>query len=101
MIRTGSSNSLSVLLYRGISLTGECIKLEACCDIMDLLYEKEETFDLFSSPPSLAASVLACLLIMFFFLFDKGLFSFSYVDLDNINLNMFITFGIISESFSG
>ncbi|KAI5677998.1 hypothetical protein M9H77_08948 [Catharanthus roseus] len=43
---------------KGISLTGECIKLEACCDIMDLLYEKEETFDLFSSPRSLAASVL-------------------------------------------
>ncbi|PWA60371.1 cyclin-J18 [Artemisia annua] len=32
--------------------------MEVCMDIMDLLYEKEETSTLYSSPHSLAASIL-------------------------------------------
>lgn len=51
---------------------------------MDLLYEQEATLDLFSSPCHLAASVLASLIMMF---------------IDKANPNMFITFGILSESF--
>lgn len=38
------------------------MKFEACMDIMDLLYEKEETSVLYRSPRSLAASILARLL---------------------------------------
>lgn len=39
---------------------GEVLNFEACIDIMDLLYERDETSVLYSSPRSLAASVLAC-----------------------------------------
>lgn len=45
---------------RGIAKVGELVNFEACLDIMDLLYEKEETSVLYSSPCSLAASILAC-----------------------------------------
>lgn len=37
---------------------GDLINFEACMEIMDLLYEKEETSFLYKSPRSLAASVL-------------------------------------------
>lgn len=39
---------------------GELVNFEAGMDIMDLLYEKEETMMLYANPRSLAASVLAC-----------------------------------------
>ncbi|KAL2557707.1 Cyclin-J18 [Forsythia ovata] len=41
-----------------VSRVGEHVKVEACMDIMDLLYEKEETSVLYRSPHSLAASIL-------------------------------------------
>ncbi|WCJ33679.1 cyclin J18 [Euphorbia peplus] len=44
--------------FRGVAKVGELVDLEACMDIMDLLYEKEETTDLYSSPHALAASTL-------------------------------------------
>ncbi|KAG8634818.1 cyclin-J18 isoform X3 [Manihot esculenta] len=43
---------------RGVAKNGELIDFEACMDIMDLLYEKEETSVLYSSPRTLAASTL-------------------------------------------
>lgn len=36
------------------------MKFEACMDVMDLLYENEETSALYSSPEALAASVVVC-----------------------------------------
>ena len=36
------------------------MKFEACMDVMDLLYENEETSVLYSSPEALAASVVVC-----------------------------------------
>ena len=47
-------------LCRGVAQIGEYVKLGDCLDIMDILYEKEETMVLYNSPCSLAASVLAC-----------------------------------------
>ncbi|XP_057997138.1 cyclin-J18 isoform X2 [Hevea brasiliensis] len=44
--------------FRGVAKVGELIDFEACMDIMDLLYEKEETSVLYCSPRSLAASTL-------------------------------------------
>ncbi|KAG8634819.1 hypothetical protein MANES_17G089333v8 [Manihot esculenta] len=44
--------------FRGVAKNGELIDFEACMDIMDLLYEKEETSVLYSSPRTLAASTL-------------------------------------------
>lgn len=43
---------------RGVAKVGELINFEACMEIMDLLYEKEETTFLYRSPRSLAASIL-------------------------------------------
>jgi hypothetical protein len=48
-------------VFRGVAKIGEVLDFEACLDIMDLLYEKEETSIRYSSPCSLAASILACL----------------------------------------
>ncbi|KAK8657473.1 hypothetical protein V6N13_035708 [Hibiscus sabdariffa] len=44
--------------FKGVAKVGELMNFEACMDLMDLLYEKEETSLLFSSPCSLAASIL-------------------------------------------
>nr|POE84034.1 cyclin-j18 [Quercus suber] len=43
---------------REVAKLGEVLNFEACIDIMDLLYERDETSVLYSSPRSLAASVL-------------------------------------------
>eukprot|EP00257_Ricinus_communis_P017904 XP_015576461.1 cyclin-J18 isoform X2 [Ricinus communis] len=44
--------------FREVAKVGDFLNSEACMDIMDLLYEKEETSVLYSSPRSLAASTL-------------------------------------------
>ncbi|XWS64034.1 hypothetical protein CRYUN_Cryun06bG0152400 [Craigia yunnanensis] len=44
--------------FKEVAKVGEVVSFEACMDVMDLLYEKEETSILFSSPCSLAASIL-------------------------------------------
>ncbi|GLT90592.1 hypothetical protein SLE2022_085170 [Rubroshorea leprosula] len=44
--------------FKGVAKVGELMSFEACMDLMDLLYEKEETSILFCSPCSLAASIL-------------------------------------------
>ncbi|KAK8657456.1 hypothetical protein V6N13_035691 [Hibiscus sabdariffa] len=44
--------------FKGVAKVGELMNFEACMDLMDLLYEKEETSLLFSSPCKLAASIL-------------------------------------------
>ncbi|GMJ09632.1 cyclin J18 [Hibiscus trionum] len=60
----GTSNVAFVFLeelfiqFKGVAKVGELVSFEACMDVMDLLYEKEETSLLFSSPCSLAASIL-------------------------------------------
>ncbi|XP_054792606.1 cyclin-J18-like isoform X2 [Prosopis cineraria] len=41
-----------------VAKVGDLINFEACIEIMDLLYEKEETSFLYKSPCSLAASIL-------------------------------------------
>ncbi|KAG6650659.1 hypothetical protein CIPAW_06G058600 [Carya illinoinensis] len=43
--------------FKGIAKVGELLNFEACMDIMDLVYEKEET-SLLHSSRSLAASIL-------------------------------------------
>ncbi|XP_042983050.1 cyclin-J18 isoform X5 [Carya illinoinensis] len=50
--------------FKGIAKVGELLNFEACMDIMDLVYEKEET-SLLHSSRSLAASILACFSIYF------------------------------------
>ncbi|KAF8378834.1 hypothetical protein HHK36_030183 [Tetracentron sinense] len=65
----GASNITFIFLeelliqFRELAMVGELVNFEACMDIMDLLYEKEETLTLCSSPRSLAASVLACFFV--------------------------------------
>ncbi|GMY18128.1 cyclin-J18 isoform X1 [Fagus crenata] len=60
----GTANNAFVFLeelyfqFKGVAKLGEVLNFEACMDIMDLLYEKDETSVLYSSPRSLAASVL-------------------------------------------
>ncbi|MED6109663.1 Cyclin-J18 [Stylosanthes scabra] len=52
---------------KGVAKIGELINFEACMEIMDLLYEKEETSLLYnySSPPHcLAASILVVTYVM-------------------------------------
>ncbi|PNX71463.1 cyclin-j18-like protein, partial [Trifolium pratense] len=49
---------------RGVAKVGELINFEACMEIMDLLYEKEETSFLYRSPHSLAASILVVSYLM-------------------------------------
>ncbi|KHF98337.1 hypothetical protein F383_13811 [Gossypium arboreum] len=44
--------------FKGVAKVGGLVSFEACMDMMDLLYEKEETSLLFSAPRSLAASIL-------------------------------------------
>ncbi|KAG8475560.1 hypothetical protein CXB51_032390 [Gossypium anomalum] len=44
--------------FKGVAKVGGLVSFEACMDVMDLLYEKEETSLLFSAPCSLAASIL-------------------------------------------
>ncbi|KAB2610005.1 cyclin-J18 [Pyrus ussuriensis x Pyrus communis] len=47
-----------LLQFKGVAKVGELVNFEAGMDIMDLLYEKEETSMLYTNPRSLAASVL-------------------------------------------
>ncbi|KAM5567873.1 cyclin-J18 [Rosa sericea] len=47
-----------LLQFKGVSKVGELVNFEAGMDIMDLLYEKEETTMLYANPRFLAASVL-------------------------------------------
>ncbi|KAA8532414.1 hypothetical protein F0562_032448 [Nyssa sinensis] len=47
-----------LIQFKGIARAGDSVNFEACMDIMDLLYEKEETSTHYSSPRSLAASIL-------------------------------------------
>ncbi|KAK9934635.1 hypothetical protein M0R45_021772 [Rubus argutus] len=47
-----------LLQFKGVAKVGELVNFEAGMDIMDLLYEKEETTMLYANPHSLAASVL-------------------------------------------
>lgn len=44
--------------FKEVAKVGEMVSFEACMDVMDLLYEKKETSLLFTSPCSLAASIL-------------------------------------------
>ncbi|KAL1201117.1 Cyclin-J18 [Cardamine amara subsp. amara] len=44
--------------FTEVAKVGELLKFEACMDMMDLLYEKEETSLLYQSSKSLAASIL-------------------------------------------
>ncbi|KAI3889642.1 hypothetical protein MKX03_007664 [Papaver bracteatum] len=66
----GASNVAYVFLedflirLRGLARVGDLVKLEACMDIMDLLYETEETSVLYNSPCFLAAAILACLFVI-------------------------------------
>ncbi|XP_048445277.1 cyclin-J18-like [Pyrus x bretschneideri] len=47
-----------LLQLKGVAKDGELVNFEAGMDIMDLLYEKEETSMLYTNPRSLAASIL-------------------------------------------
>ncbi|XP_058183050.1 cyclin-J18 isoform X1 [Rhododendron vialii] len=44
--------------FEGVARVGQLVNVEASMDIMDLLYEKEETSLLYYSPRNLAASIL-------------------------------------------
>ncbi|CAK9326780.1 unnamed protein product [Citrullus colocynthis] len=60
----GTSNITFIFLeelliqFKKVAKVGELVNWEACMDVMDLLYEKEETSVFYSSPCSLAASIL-------------------------------------------
>ncbi|KAM4119861.1 hypothetical protein ACJW30_03G091500 [Castanea mollissima] len=60
----GTANNAFVFLeelyfqFKEVAKLGEVLNFEACIDLMDLLYERDETSVLYSSPRSLAASVL-------------------------------------------
>ncbi|XP_010554376.1 PREDICTED: cyclin-J18-like isoform X2 [Tarenaya hassleriana] len=62
----GTSNISYVILedlyiqFKEVAKVGELLNFEACMDMMDLLYEKEEASILFGSSASLAASILVC-----------------------------------------
>ncbi|KAL7181476.1 hypothetical protein ACSBR1_040382 [Camellia fascicularis] len=58
-------STLSLLFERGIATVGKLVNFEACMDIMDLLYEKDQTSALYNSPKYLAASILACCFIRY------------------------------------
>ncbi|XP_022156061.1 cyclin-J18 [Momordica charantia] len=47
-----------LIQFKKVAKVGELVNWEACMDVMDLLYEKEETSVFYSSPCSLAASIL-------------------------------------------
>ncbi|XP_028090889.1 cyclin-J18-like isoform X2 [Camellia sinensis] len=47
-----------VVLMQGIATVGKLVNFEACMDIMELLYEKDQTSALYNSPKYLAASIL-------------------------------------------
>eukprot|EP00268_Persea_americana_P040891 TRINITY_DN40707_c0_g1_i4.p2 TRINITY_DN40707_c0_g1~~TRINITY_DN40707_c0_g1_i4.p2 ORF type:complete len:109 (+),score=24.01 TRINITY_DN40707_c0_g1_i4:440-766(+) len=47
-----------LLQFRELSKVGDLVNFDACMNVMDLLYETEETSMIYSSPHSLAASVL-------------------------------------------
>ncbi|KAL2339364.1 hypothetical protein Fmac_007304 [Flemingia macrophylla] len=44
--------------FKGVAKVGELLSIEACMEVMDLLYEKEEMSVLFRSPHSIAAAIL-------------------------------------------
>ncbi|KAL5827695.1 hypothetical protein ACOSQ3_019539 [Xanthoceras sorbifolium] len=60
----GASNIALIFLeellvqFKEVARAGELVSFEACMDLMDVLYEKEETLILYRSPRSLAASIL-------------------------------------------
>ncbi|XP_026379197.1 cyclin-J18-like isoform X4 [Papaver somniferum] len=60
----GASNVAYVFLedflirLRKLARVGDLVKLKACMDIMDVLYETEETSVLYNSPDFLAAAIL-------------------------------------------
>ncbi|XP_051121373.1 cyclin-J18-like isoform X10 [Andrographis paniculata] len=62
----GTSNTAFILLEELLSLlrviarVGFHVKMEACMDIMDILYENEVTSVPYSSPQALSASILEC-----------------------------------------
>ncbi|KAK4596955.1 hypothetical protein RGQ29_014833 [Quercus rubra] len=72
----GTANNAFVFLeelyfqFKEVAKLGEVLNFEACIDIMDLLYERDETSVLYSSPRSLAASVLIFLSIAGCFICD-------------------------------
>ncbi|CAH8347340.1 unnamed protein product [Eruca vesicaria subsp. sativa] len=47
-----------LIQFKEVAKAGELLNFEACMDMMDLLYEKEETSVLYHSSTSLAASIL-------------------------------------------
>lgn len=47
---------------REISKLGDLLDMDVCMEILDILYETEDTSLLFNSPCSLAASTLVCML---------------------------------------
>lgn len=47
-----------IIQLKDVARVGEHVNFEACLDIMDLLYEKEDTSILFSTSKCLAASIL-------------------------------------------
>lgn len=53
-----------IIQLKDVARVGEHVNFEACLDIMDLLYEKEDTSILFSTSKCLAASILAWFLYL-------------------------------------
>lgn len=62
--KIGTSNNAFKFLqelffkFEEVAVVGKLVNFEACLDIMDLLYEKEETSSHYNSPRYLSASVL-------------------------------------------
>ncbi|XP_056165099.1 cyclin-J18 isoform X2 [Syzygium oleosum] len=50
--------------FKEVAAVGKLLSFQACTDVMDLLYEKEEMTRLYRSPRPLAASILVCSYLM-------------------------------------
>ncbi|KAL3751121.1 hypothetical protein ACJRO7_012006 [Eucalyptus globulus] len=50
--------------FKEVAAVGKLLSFEACMDVMDLLYEKEDMTRLYRSPHPLAASILVCSYLM-------------------------------------
>lgn len=64
-----SNSSTLFSSIREVAKVGDYLNFEACMDMMDLLYEKEETSLLYQYSKSLAASILVNLIDLRYNLF--------------------------------
>ncbi|KAH0451714.1 hypothetical protein IEQ34_019013 [Dendrobium chrysotoxum] len=77
-----------LMQFRELSKVGSLVSLEVCMEIMDLLYETEQTSMLFSSPHALAASILVA---AYFFMVPKQQWEFPLLPWGSVSSTAFLT----------